>query len=501
MSLIERMRNSTESTSTRFLIILVGVIFAFAGGRSARGQGCSGGMAATVNGETIALADYEQQVRRNFQRAGAGLADERKSEIASFTLDSMVQQAVLLQEAERLGVAVSKDEIAREVKKNTDFYVDGKFDEATYAEFLGKIEGSRAEYEAGIRDRLIIGKMVDLVARVAVVTQAEVRRAWALTATRVDLTYVRLPPSNFYDDVVVSDADRDAFVVANTDKLDAKYKADYERSYNLPKRYTLHTILLRTDLAGADRTEVQARAEAVAVAARVPGADFASLARRWSEDLSAKDGGVLGVLAVDVLDPARATAADAAGAGGVTGAIETGRGYEILRVESIEAARVIPVEEARPLIAVQMIKELGVDSVVNEYGARVAREWKVAGGQVPRALTEAKALAVDSTGPFSLASVVVPRLGEGPAVAELLAAVNAASSGQVLELPVRVKGMPYVVQVTSREEPDESTFEGVSAEVRAGLEQVKKSAFVQAWVDQLVKEAKVERYVGVAAAS
>ena len=501
MSLIERMRNSTESTSTRFLIVLVGVIFAFAGGRSARGQGCAGGMAATVNGETIALADYEQQVRRNFQRAGAGLEDERKSEIAAYTLDSMVQKAVLLQEAERLGLAVSKDEIARDVKKDPSFAVDGKFDEAKYVEFLGKIDGSRAEYEADIRDRLIISKMVDLVARVAVVTQAEVRSAWARASTFVDLTYIRLPPANFYDDVVVSDADRDAFVVANTPKLDAKYKADYERSYNLPKRYKLHSILLRTDLPGADSAEVRARADAVVVAARAPGADFASLALRWSEDLSAKDGGALGELALDALDPARATAADIAGAGAITGVIETGRGYEILRVESIEAARVIPVEEARPQIAVQMLKEERVETVVSAYGARLASEWTVAGGEVPRALTESKALAVDSTGPFSLASVVVPRLGEGTAVAELLNAVNTAASGQVLALPVRVKGMPYVVQVSSREEPDESTFEALSAEVRAGLEGAKKSAFVQAWLAQLVKEAKVERYVGQATAS
>ncbi|GDX82413.1 hypothetical protein LBMAG42_42240 [Deltaproteobacteria bacterium] len=500
MSLIEKMRNSTESTSTRFLIILVGVIFAFAGGRSARGQGCAGGMAATVNGETIALADFEQEVRRDYQRAGSGLADEKKAEIAGLTLDRMVQKALVIQEAKRLGLAVSSDEIAREIKKEELFQKEGKFDEKSYLEGLDKIGLSRADFEKDTHDRLLILKMQDLVARGAVVTNTEVRRAWELEATKVDLTYVRLPPTNFYDDVVVSDADRDAFVSANGPKLEERYKADYERSYNLPKRYHLHTILLRTDLPGADKEEVKARAEAIAAQAKAPGADFAALALRWSEDLSVKKRGDLGVIAADSVDPVRAKAADESGAGTVTGAVETGLGFEILRVESIEAARVIPVEEAKPGIAVQMIKDERVDAVVSEFAARLVSAWSAA-GEVPRELTEGKALAVDTTGSFSLADEEVPRLGDGPAVAELLTAVKLAKAGQVLTVPVSVKGIPYVIQVSSREEPNEAEFETQSAGVRARLEMFKKSAFVRAWIDQLVKDATVERYVARAASS
>ncbi len=500
MSLIEKMRNSTESTSTRFLIVLVGVIFAFAGGRSARGQGCAGGMAATVNGEAIALADYEQEVRRDFQRAGSGLDDDKKSEIAGLTLDRMVQKALVLQEAERLGLAVSSDEIAREIKKEELFQKEGKFDEKAYVDGLAKIGLSRTAFEGDTRERLLILKMQDLVARAAVVTNAEVRRAWELEATRVDLTYVRLPPSNFYDDVVVSDADRDAFVAANGLKVEERYKADYERSYNLPKRYHLHTILLRTDLPGADKAEVSARAEAIALQAKQPGADFSALVLRWSEDLSVKARGDLGLMAADSVDPVRAKAADEAGAGAVTGVVETGLGFEILRVEAIEAARVIPLEEARPGIAVQMIKDERVDTVVSEYAARLVSAWTT-NGDVPRDLTDGKALAVDTTGPFSLGDEEVPRLGDGPAVAELIAAVKSAKAGQVLAVPITVKGMPYVVQVSSREEPNDAAFELQSMGVRARLEMFKKSAFVRAWIDQLVKEATVERYVGRAASS
>ena len=50
MSLIEKMRSSTDSASTRFIIGMVVLMFVVVGGgRSARGGGCSGGMAATVH--------------------------------------------------------------------------------------------------------------------------------------------------------------------------------------------------------------------------------------------------------------------------------------------------------------------------------------------------------------------------------------------------------------------------------------------------------------------
>jgi peptidyl-prolyl cis-trans isomerase D len=493
MSLIERMRNSTESPLTRLIIFLVGVIFVVAGGGSV-GRGCAGGMAATVNGETVPLAEYERALANTVQRAGGGLTDERRSQLRTAVLDQLVLQHLVLQEAEAMGLAVSDQELARALKAEKAFQKEGVFDAATYDQIVARMGLSRAEFEHQQRQQLLIEKVQDLATRGVLVTDAEVRAGWVEENTKLDVTYVRLPPANFIDDIVVSDADRDAWIAAHGADIDTRYKSDFERSYNLPRRFHLHTILLRTDLPGADKEAVKAHAEAVAAEAKA-GADFATLARRWSEDLSVKDGGDLGVAPADAIDPVIVAAAEAAGAGGVSGAVETGRGFQVVRVESIEEARVVPIEEARPGIAVTMIREDRVAAEVQAYGASVVKAWQ-ATGAVPRDLTEARSLVVDTTGPFSLADEGVPNIGDGPAVTGLLSTLRAAKAGDVLALPVEVKGMYYVLAVTSRTEPDESTYARDAVAVRSRLELFAKQAFVKAWVAQLRKSARVQLYLG-----
>lgn len=491
MSLIENLRNSTESTSTRFLIGVVVLAFVVAGGGA--GFDFTGGMAATVNGETISIQEYDRARRSNYARAGSGLDEEQRAELDKSTLDQLVRQHLMLQSAADLGLAVSDAELARSIKSIEAFQKDGAFDEKTYEDRLERMSYSRSEFEAMQRELLLLQKLEDVVTRGALITESEVRAAWHRENTQVALTFVRFPPAAFLGDVQVSDVDRDAWIATNGATIEARYKADYDRAYNLPKRYHLHAILFRTDLGGVDKAEVKARAEAVAAQAQA-GADFAELARRWSEDLSAKDGGDLGTLAAESVDPALATAADQTGAGKVSGVVETGRGFQVLRVESIEDARIIPIEEARPLIAVELLKEAKVDDVVSEYAGRVVSAWTTAGA-VPRELTEPKGLPVVESGTFALGDEAIPSLGDGPAVKELLAAVEKAKAGEVLAVPLSVKGIRYAVQVTERQEPAESEYEAGARQIRARLEYTRKQAFFSAWLASEEKAADVVRYL------
>ncbi len=493
MSLIERMRNSTESPLTRLSIVLVGVIFVVAGGGSARG-GCSGGMAATVNGETVALSDYERALQNTVQRAGGGLTDERRAQLRGAVLEQLILQELILQEADTLGLAVSDEELRRDLRAETVFQKEGVFDAATYDSIVARMGMSRAEFEQQQRKQLLVQKVQDLATRGALVAETEVRAAWQEENTRLDVTYVRLPPANFIEGIEVSEAERAEWTTANAAAIDSRYKSDFERSYNLPRRFHLRSILLRTDLPGADKAAVKAHAEAVAAQA-AGGADFDALARRWSEDLSVKDGGDLGLVPADTIDPVLVSAAEKTGAGKVSGVVESGRGFQILRVEAIEEARVIPLEEAKPALALQLMREARVDAVVREYGSTIAAAWRASGGAVPRELTEPKSLAVDTTGPFSLADEGVPGVGDGPAVADLLTTLRTAKAGDVLALPYTVKGMVYVLAVTSRTEPDESAFAADAVTVRARLELFARQAFIKAWVAQLKKAADIQVYV------
>lgn len=484
MSVLENLRKGTDSTSTRLIIGVVVALFIFWGPVN-RNKGTKG-QTAIVNGVPITEAQFRFVYNRVADNNGR-MSDEEKAQLSENVRQNLIQEEVMVQEAERLGIVVSEAEWARDVVDDPSFHDEnGKFSEKLYQKILNRMGTSREQYEQNLMRRRLVAKLGALVTQSVTVNEAEVKAAWQRDATRLDLAFVRLPVEAFLDDVVVADADRDAYVTANADKIKARYDEGYDRFYNLPKRYQLRTILLKTGVAGMDDATVQARAEAIRAEAAA-GADFESLARRWSEDLSASNGGQLGVMAKDQIDPALVTAADAAGAGNVSAVTKTDRGFQILLVEKIDEAKVISLDEAKPEIAVAMIKEEKAPALVEAHAAKIIEAWKAAGA-APTELLEPKHLAVDTTGEFSLGDPEVPRLGESP---ELRAQLSAATTGYVVPTSLVIKGARFVVAVQSRTEPSDADYQNEKVMVKQGLLMQRQQQFAKDWQAELVSKAQI----------
>ncbi len=486
MSVLENLRKGTDSTSTRLLIGVVVAVFIFWG--VGQGNGDKTSVYATVNGTTITDSDFRRAYVPQARQAGRNLSEDEEKELGAKVLTDLIQQEALVQEADRLGVTVSDEEVVREYVKIPSFQVDGKFDEKTYLRLLKANNLQRAQFEDDLRRDLLVRKLFDFAGYSVAVTDAELREAYVLDETALDLAFVRLPTSAFLDDVTVSDADRDTFVTQNGDRIKKRYDEGFERFYNLKKRYQLRTILLRTDIPGADEEAVKARAEAVRAEA-VAGADFEELAKRWSEDLTASNGGNLGLQAVDQLDPAVTTAADAAGVGKVSEVVKTTRGFQVLLVEKIEDAKVISLDEAKADIAVAMIKEERAPQAVAAFAAKLVEAWK-AQGAPPAELLAEQGLSADSTGEFSLGDPEVPRLGDS---AELRQQIEKAPAGYVVPVPLQLKDNTFVVAVASRTDADPAKFEENRDRIEGRLRAQRRAAFLEQWTSDVVAQAKVER--------
>lgn len=487
MGLLESVRQGFDSTGTRILVGVVAFAFIFWGSGSRDSADAS--IHAKVNGNAITDAEFKRAYRMFDQGRDANRSEADEREFARSVLDQLIAEEALLQEADRLGFVVSAEEIARSLRGNPNFQKEGAFDEKTYQKVLKGMGMTAERFELEIQRQLLFGRLSDLAASSVTVSDADVRRAWLAAETQVDLTFIRLPRQRFLAEVSVPDADRDAFIAANGDKLDARYKDAYDRSYNLPKRFTLSTILLRTDMEGADKDATRAKAEEIRAMAAT--GDFAALARQWSEDLSAEKGGSLGEIAADQLDPVVASAADATAVGALSGVVETGRGYQILRVDAKVDARVIPFEEAKPAIAEELIREQKVAGVVAAYATQIIEAWKTADAP-PIALTEARQLAVDSTGAFPLAAEKIPVLGSMPMLSAILAA---APTGTVLPTPFTAGDNTFVVAVSARTELDTASFDIMKGMVRVRVENERLAEFIEVWKADVIARAKVERIV------
>jgi len=138
----------------------------------------------------------------------------------------------------------------------------------------------------------------------------------------------------FEQEAVISEADA------------RQYYQDHQDAFSRPERVKLRRVFLSAGDDAAERARVKARLEAVAEEARL-GADFAELAKQYSEGPDAADGGLMGWVSRGDLVPELENAAFALAEGGISEIIETQWGFQLLKVEEKEGAGLASFEEAR----------------------------------------------------------------------------------------------------------------------------------------------------------
>lgn len=209
----------------------------------------------------------------------------RKAELRKNFVDTLVDELLVKDRADRIGVTVTdaevKDAVVR-LKQQYNIASDQEFDES-----LKKSGLTRADMEARLRDTLITNKVFGRELR-----------------NREDLD------------------DRE---------LHERYDRDKER-YRLPERAHLREIVILRPDAPAGVDAARQRATDAAAQAR-SGADFAKLASTASEAGTKAKGGDLGEVNRGELLPDLDKAVFNAVSGTVIGPIETKSGWHILKVE------------------------------------------------------------------------------------------------------------------------------------------------------------------------
>ena len=110
------------------------------------------------------------------------------------------------------------------------------------------------------------------------------------------------------------------------------------------------------------------------------GADFATLAHRWSEDpATVLTGGSVGQQTAVKLGPVVGEAVFAAGADGITDILDTARGLEIVKVHEVTEAKVVSLEDATDTIAQELVAKDSVDAFADELAESIRSTWETTG--------------------------------------------------------------------------------------------------------------------------
>jgi peptidyl-prolyl cis-trans isomerase D len=502
--MLDILRANAKSTFTWLIVIGIVVVFAinFGPGSLSKG-GCGGGSvpyAAKVNGRVIPAAEWERQYRQLYQlfRQQAGdaftrdLADQLG--LPAQAMDQIVDRELVVQEAKKRGLLISRQELTRTVHAMPSFQDNGVFSFPVYEENARALYGSPAKFEAALKEDLLYQKMMTALRETVKVSDSEIRSAWEGEADRAALAFLRIPVAAAEALVKVTPDEVKAFAAkegARIEKFHQENAARFDQQKKVRVRHVLARAAQGNDAAARKKIEeAQARAK--------KGEDFAKIAAALSEDENTKgQGGDVGFVAEGLFDEAFARAALALDRGQVSEPVRTPAGWHLLQAQEVVPAKKVPLEEAREVIARELLVRERALALARER-ARTALAAARSGKPLAPVKLGAQTAAPEETGPFTRASPFVPRLGEAP---ELAADAFAAKAGQVLPKIYETPAGPVIATVKLRETPDAKAFEAQREALVTRLRNRRESQVQSAWLSSLRAGAEIETNAALLAAT
>ncbi|HEX9050456.1 MAG TPA: SurA N-terminal domain-containing protein [Anaeromyxobacter sp.] len=517
--MLDVLRSNAKSTFT--WIIVVGIIVVFAvnfgpGSLSRRADTRPGEQtyAAKVNGTVIPVAEWERQYGQLYGLYRAQMGEGFTRELAEQlglgrqAMERVVDRQLVVQEAKRRGLVVGSAELTRTVQENPSFQENGTFKFEVYEDYARQAYGSPAKYEATLKDNLLFQKMLAAVRETVNVPESEIRAAWEADADRAALSFVRFPLAAAEAEAKKpTDAEVKAFEAANAADIQRAYQEDAAR-WDQKRKVRVRHVLAKVAPGGDDDA---ARKKIEEAKARVEkGEDFAKVAAALSDDANTRDrGGEIGFVSEGLFDPAFASAALALEKGQLSDPVKSASGWHLIQAEEVVPAKQVPLEEARPQIARELLVKQRGRALADERARAAlaaARGGKALADLFPRADAKGKkpvklggqVVAADETGPFGRGAPFLPKLGE---VAELRADAFAARKGEVLPKVYETPGGPVVAVVTLRETPDPARFEAQREALETRLRNRKEAQVTVAWLESIKKGARIETNAALAGAS
>lgn len=385
--MLQLLRGKKSSLLVKIVLVLVVIGFSFFGIESYFIANVDTSV-ARVGGTEIGQEQFRERYskyRQSMQQQLGGAVDAsffNRPEVKLQVLNQMVDEHVLLEANEKLGISITPERIRQEILSIPAFQNEGKFDPDQYKMMLASQGLSPAGFDQRVRENLAIRELPSEVAATALVTDAEVDAYLRLKDQRRDFRYVRLDkPAS--DNTEVADADIEAYYKAHAAEfmvpervafdyieldgsklevnltpddstLKERYEKEKARYVTAEQRLASH-ILVKVGGKGGPEEQKQALAKAEAIEQQIKGGKpFAEVAKQESDDLGSKNqGGDLGWLDKGSTEEAFETALFGLQKGETSKPVLTGEGYHLIELRDLRPGKTRPFEEVKPELAKQ----------------------------------------------------------------------------------------------------------------------------------------------------
>lgn len=383
--MLKTMRRNVKSLKPVLWLIVatfIIAIFAIWGGAGRLGETNRSDTLASVGGTKISSDAFYQALRSRLEAIGKQFGGELDAQLIQQlglpqqTLQQLVQQQLLLEIAADMGLRATDAEVRDKIVAYPALQQDGKFvGFESYRRILEYNHIPLGEFEAGLRQDVLVGKVVEVLTAGIFVTDEEVWQAYRKQNDSAKIEYLvaetaktevtetpgetelrahfdrnaaayKIPERRTADYVVLRTADLKKEASVKDDEI-AKYYRDNAPQFQEPEKIQISRIWLPFTAADKDAVLAQARDLRNRAAG---GEDFAALARSFSKDDKAAAGGDWGLYDWRSLTPAETEAAAKLDKGGLSEVVETETGAAILKATEKTPAVTKPLAEVQATI-------------------------------------------------------------------------------------------------------------------------------------------------------
>jgi len=504
-------------TSAVYGALIVATVMVFVIQFRPGAQGRSGSIkqecAAEIRGRCIEPKEYQAEFMLTAPGRMIDASTIKALNVRKAVLDGIVERTLLVQDAERLGITISEDELDNELvagRAHVSLPVDRaplggrlglvdnsirmlpvinhetkQFDYKTYDRIVRQFSNrSPTEFKVMQREELIAARVRDLVRARVRVGDDEAFTGYQREKSSATIRFVAFRRDWFAHHVLdLSPAAIDAWVKDHKDEVDKIFET--RKSQYLPECRSARHILIKVADEATDEQKAAAETKINSILERVrKGEDFAKVAREESDDSSASEGGDLQCFQRGRMVKPFEDTVFALAPGQISDVVKTQFGYHVIKLGAKLPARTRSFEEVR----LQLQNELGEKRAQTEAERRGKTLGEKIRGLSNTSDDELRKLQDDAvkyeTSEWIAKGEPVTGLGANPAVT---AEAWSLKIGQVSKEPISTPRGPVFLKPAEERPAGIPPFEEVKAKVSADFVGDRRSKEAQ---DKLAPAAK-----------
>jgi peptidyl-prolyl cis-trans isomerase D len=358
----------------------------------------------------------------------------------------LIQQHIELEEANRLGVTVTDNDLRNFLHTGTwgqVLFPNGQYiGDAQYASLVSQNFGiSREQFEKEVKKELQENRLRSFVTAGVTVSDQQVRDAYRQQATKIKFDYAVINADDLRKTINPTDQELQAFFKQNAAKYakaiaearkiqyiafttanlpggvpqvtDAEVQQYYNQhlnDYKVDDQVKVRHILIKVDPKADAKTDAAAKQKAEDILKQLrAGGNFADLAKKNSDDPGSKDqGGELGFIKHGVTVPEFDKAAFSLQPGQISDLVKTQFGYHIIQTEEKQTAHTRSLDEVKPTIlaVLQRQKEAQAQQA---FAQQLAKEAQKNGMAQTAAAHHLQVVTTD----YLAQNAIIPSLADG----------------------------------------------------------------------------------------